>query len=57
MLDASELWRAQGFGDPNVEGITKTDQVKLCGNSVSPPVAEALVRANVANTNAQRGAA
>jgi DNA (cytosine-5)-methyltransferase 1 len=46
MLDASELWRAQGFENPDVTGITKTDQVKLCGNSVSPPVAEAIVRAN-----------
>ena len=27
--------------------ITKTDQIKLCGNSVSPPVARAIVAANV----------
>ena len=27
--------------------LTKTDQVRMCGNSVAPPVAEALVRANV----------
>jgi len=27
--------------------LSKTAQVRMCGNSVSPPVAEALVRANV----------
>ncbi|WP_260927842.1 hypothetical protein [Novosphingobium sp. 9] len=28
--------------------ITKTAQVAKCGNSVCPPIAEALVRANMA---------
>lgn len=48
MLAPHELWRAQGFDNPDVSGLTKTAQVELCGNSVCPPVAEALVRANFA---------
>lgn len=54
MLTPRELYRAQGFPDDYIiehdkEGnpITKTEQVKRCGNSVCPPIAEALVRANV----------
>jgi DNA (cytosine-5)-methyltransferase 1 len=54
MLTPRELFRAQGFSDEYViepEGngkrITKQDQVRLCGNSVCPPIAEALVRANL----------
>ena len=54
MLTPAELFRAQGFPKSYVfeqgadgERITKTDQVRLCGNSVCPPVAEALVRANL----------
>lgn len=53
MLQPRELFRAQGFTDdyiidPVVNGkpLTKTAQVRMCGNSVCPPVAEALVRAN-----------
>ena len=47
MLQPAELFRAQGF-PPNVKLIgTKTSQVRLCGNSVSPPVAAAIVRANM----------
>lgn len=53
MLQPRELFRAQGFDDsyiidPIVNGkpLTKTAQVRMCGNSVCPPVAEALVRAN-----------
>lgn len=53
MLSPRELYRAQGFPDGYVidEGadghpITKTAQVRMCGNSVSPPVAAALVAAN-----------
>lgn len=53
MLTPAELFAAQGFpadyqfthgadGKP----LTKTAQVRLAGNSVCPPVAEALVRAN-----------
>lgn len=54
MLTPRELFRAQGFSDDyrididvNGKGITKTDQVRCCGNSVCPPVVEALVRANI----------
>lgn len=52
MLRPRELFRAQGFPDtyiidPLFEGkpLTKTAQVRMCGNSVCPPVAEAIVRA------------
>ena len=55
MLVPRELYRAQGFPesyviDPVVGGarLTKTAQTRMVGNSVAPPVAEALVRANVA---------
>ncbi len=54
MLAPRELFRAQGFPDryvidPVVNGkpLTKTAQVRMCGNSVSPPIAAALVAANV----------
>lgn len=65
MLEPHELFAAQGFPtdyrlDVELEGkqVTKTALIELCGNSVCPPVAEALVRANVAaNTSARRGAA
>jgi DNA (cytosine-5)-methyltransferase 1 len=53
MLQPRELYRAQGFPDSyvidrGVDGrrFTKTEQVRMVGNSVSPPVAAALVRAN-----------
>lgn len=57
MLTPRELYRAQGFPDGYVieRGVdengqpielTKTAQVRMCGNSVSPKAAEALVRAN-----------
>lgn len=53
MLTPRELFRAQGFGDEYVidrdadgKPITKTDQVRMCGNSVCPPMAAALVAAN-----------
>lgn len=55
MLTPRELFRAQGFPesyviDPIYNGkpLSKTAQVRCCGNSVCPPVAEALVRANFA---------
>ncbi len=55
MLAPRELARAQGFPDDYVlergamgEPITKTDQVRLIGNSVCPGVAEALARENLA---------
>lgn len=60
MLQPRELYRAQGFPedykiDFEIGGgkrITKTAQVRMVGNSVCPPLAEALVRANV--TDAER---
>lgn len=56
MLQPRELFRAQGFpddyviGDDPAQGLSlpKTAQVRLCGNSVCPPIAAALVRANAA---------
>ncbi len=54
MLTPRELFRAQGFPDdyqidPVVDGkpLSKAAQVRMCGNSVCPPLAAALVRANV----------
>ncbi|KMS54574.1 DNA cytosine methyltransferase [Sphingobium cupriresistens] len=56
MLTPRELFAAQGFPpdyiiDLMVNGrpLTKTAQVRMCGNSVSPVMSEALARANVAN--------
>lgn len=46
MLQPAELFKAQGFPDDVRLLGTKTSQVALCGNSVSPPVAAAIVRAN-----------
>lgn len=53
MLVPRELFRGQGFPDsyvidPIVKGkrLGATAQVRMCGNSVSPPVARALVAAN-----------
>jgi len=54
MLQPRELFRAQGFPetyiiDRGADGRTlpKTAQTRLCGNSVCPPLARALVEANV----------
>lgn len=61
MLTPRELFNAQGFpsdyvidgvwtqidGDWAFEPFTKNVQVSCCGNSVCPPIAEALVKANV----------
>jgi DNA (cytosine-5)-methyltransferase 1 len=63
MLTPRELFNAQGFPpDYVIEGVwkengddwtwqpfTKNVQVSCCGNSVCPPVAEALVRSNCAH--------
>jgi DNA (cytosine-5)-methyltransferase 1 len=54
MLAPRELFRAQGFPDDYIIGgdgragltLTKSAQVRMCGNSVCPPLAAALVRAN-----------
>jgi DNA (cytosine-5)-methyltransferase 1 len=59
MLSVRELFRAQGFPDSYIidrgvlpDGfeikLTKTAAIRMCGNSVCPPLAEALVRANYA---------
>lgn len=46
MLQPRELARAQGMPEDYKLPGTKTRQVRCIGNSVSPPPAEALVRAN-----------
>ncbi|HEX9951765.1 MAG TPA: DNA cytosine methyltransferase [Rubricoccaceae bacterium] len=54
MLQPRELYNAQGFPPgyvidrgPNGKPLTKTEQVRMVGNSVSPPMAAALALANV----------
>ncbi|WP_240420393.1 DNA cytosine methyltransferase [Paenibacillus periandrae] len=55
MLEPHELYAAQGFPisyiisgyQVNGKAVTKSDQVARCGNSVPPPFATALVRANM----------
>jgi DNA (cytosine-5)-methyltransferase 1 len=70
MLTARELFRAQGFResyvidrawlvDPHTGAVvekrlSKEAQIRMCGNSVCPPVAAALVRANVPELIARR---
>lgn len=61
MLVARELFTAQGFPphyiiDPIVDGkpLGKTEQVEKVGNSVCPPLAAAIVRANFADVAAAR---
>lgn len=56
MLQPRELYRAQGFPDSyqidrgaDGRALSKAAQVRMCGNSVCPPVATALVRANFAH--------
>ncbi|MBC3375748.1 DNA cytosine methyltransferase [Pseudomonas sp. SWRI92] len=53
MLKPSELYKAQGFPADYIishgadgKSFTKTQQVHMCGNSVSPPPMAALARAN-----------
>lgn len=55
MLQPRELYRAQGFPESyqierGADGrtLSKAAQVRMCGNSVCPPLAQALVRANYA---------
>ena len=64
MLTPRELYRAQGFPESYAidkgaagEPITKTAQVRMCGNSVCPPLARALVAANYAEAQQQKLAA
>lgn len=57
MLAPRELFRAQGFPDEYIIGddpaqgltLTKSAQVRMCGNSVCPPMAKALILANFAH--------
>jgi DNA (cytosine-5)-methyltransferase 1 len=68
MLTPRERFRAQGFPDSyEIETgrapdgspvpISKTAQGRMCGNSVCPPLAEALARANVPELALQKEAA
>ena len=54
MFTPRELFRAQGFPEwykidimYNGKVLAKTAQVRMCGNSVSPNVAEAIIRSNI----------
>lgn len=69
MLTPRELYRAQGFPEPYIidrghdgRHMTQEAQVRMCGNSVCPPLARAIVEANYvegvrrsANDNNQPG--
>jgi DNA (cytosine-5)-methyltransferase 1 len=62
MAKPLELFRAQGFADdyvlaPSLGGrpLTKTQQIELAGNSVCPPLAQALVAAQL-RTRVERAA-
>ena len=68
MLTPRELFKAQGFpADYEIETgvfedgsrrpLTKTAQVRMCGNSVCPPIAAALVAANCMDLAVMREAA
>lgn len=59
MLAPRELYRAQGFPDSyridmgaDGRALTQRAQVRMCGNSVCPPIAAALVRANFSHERA-----
>lgn len=63
MLQPHELYAAQGFPadyifhrDAAGRRFTKTVQVSMCGNSVCPPIAEAIVRSNLVDAD-ERAAA
>ncbi|MEM8580709.1 MAG: DNA cytosine methyltransferase [Pseudomonadota bacterium] len=58
MLTPRELYRAQGFPDDYIidrgldgKRFTKTAQIRMCGNSVPPDLAAALVAANWTERN------
>ncbi len=64
MLQPAELYKAQGFPADYIishgadgKPFTKTQQVHMCGNSVSPPPMAALARANDPWRAAERQAA
>ena len=57
MLAPRELYRAQGFPDsyviedmPDGQKLSKSKQVRMCGNSVPPCLVEAIVRVNGPDT-------
>ena len=61
MLTPRELYRAQGFPDNYIidqkaDGtpLPKTAQVRMCGNSVCPPLAQAIVAANYSELQIMR---
>lgn len=63
MLEPHELYRAQGFPanyiiDRLADGtrLSKAARVRMCGNSVCPPMAAALVRANMVEQIEQEAA-
>jgi len=64
MLAPRELFKAQGFPDNYIIGdnpaqgltLTKSSQVRMCGNSVCPPLAAALVLANLSEMAIRRAA-
>lgn len=68
MLAPKELFKAQGFPDSYITdwgidhngqriNLTKSAQVRMCGNSVCPPLAAAIVRANLPEMAITRRAA
>lgn len=64
MLQPRELFAAQGFPpdyviDAECDGkpLSKTAQVRMCGNSVCPPLSEALVAANYVQQQRERATA
>jgi DNA (cytosine-5)-methyltransferase 1 len=57
MLTPRELARAQGFSDAYILTGSKANQIARIGNSVCPPVAEALVRAQLKQDVFERRAA
>ncbi|MBU2740248.1 DNA cytosine methyltransferase [Acidithiobacillus thiooxidans] len=61
MLQPRELYRAQGFPDTYIidhghdgRKFSKSAQVRMCGNSVSPPPAIALISANYTDASGKR---
>ncbi len=64
MLQPRELYRAQGFPDTYIidrgadgKPLAKSDQVRMCGNSVCPPLARAIVLANYVDASLMQEAA
>lgn len=54
MLSPKELARCQGFDEDYHLVGTQAEQVARVGNSVSPPIAKAIVAANVLDTRTER---